>query len=144
MIYQTRDFGEIEIDSNQIIDFRQPIFGFDGYCKYAVLHDSEMDAGIAWLQSVEEPDLCFVLVSSGSAPIPYKPNLPGDIADIIGEGDYECWLIAVIHDDIEKSTINLKSPVVINWKTGLAAQVIVDGGYSVRQPLIMEEAADSC
>ena len=143
MIYQTRDFGEIQIEENQMIDFRQPIFGFDGYSKYAVLHDSEMDAGIAWLQSLEEPDLCFVLVSSVCSPVAYSPSLPPELGEVIGPGDYECWLIAVIHDDIDKSTINLKSPVIINWKTGLAAQVILEGSYSVRQPLI-EEAADAC
>jgi len=143
MIYQTRDFGEIEIEENQMIDFRQPIYGFDEYSKYAVLHDSEMDSGIAWLQSLEEPGLCFVLVSSKSSPIPYEPVLPGDLGEVIGEGEYECWLIAVIHDEIEKSTLNLKSPLVINWKTGQGAQIILEGSYPVRQPLI-EEAADAC
>ena len=57
MKYLTRDFGEIEIDAGQMLRFRQPLFGFDEYRDYAMLHDPEIGSDIAWLQSLEEPDL---------------------------------------------------------------------------------------
>ena len=143
MKYFTRDFGEIDIESGQILSFRQPIFGFDEYRSYAVLHDPDMGEEVAWLQSLEEPDLCFVIISARVVAHTYNPPLPDKLDEMIGEGEYELWLIAVIHDDWAKSTINLKSPVYINWKTGLGAQVILEGDFPVRRPL-MEEAEGQC
>jgi flagellar assembly factor FliW len=49
----------------------------------------------------------------------------------------------VIQEDIMKSTVNLKSPVAVNWGTGFGAQVILEGDYPVRYPL-MEEAQGIC
>lgn len=143
MRYQTRDFGEVEIDSGQILHFCQPVYGFDDYISYAVLHDPEVGAEVAWLQSLDEPDLCFVLVSPQAVPAAYRPQFPEGLPNLLGEGELEYWLIAVIQEDIMKSTVNLKSPVVVNWGTGFGAQVILEGDYPVRYPL-MEEAQGLC
>ncbi|MCL1848381.1 MAG: flagellar assembly protein FliW [Clostridiales bacterium] len=143
MLYQTRDFGEIDIVQEQIIHFAQPVFGFDQYAQYAVLHDPDVGMEVSWLQSLEEPDLCFVLVSPDVAAASYSPQFPEGLSEMIGEGDYECWLIAVIQEDFTKSTINMKSPIIINWKSGTGAQVILEGDYPVRRPL-MEEAQGVC
>lgn len=136
MRYLTRDFGEIEIEGEQIINFSQPIFGFDTYLQYAILHDPDVGMDVSWLQSLDESDLCFVLVSPDAVSQDYRPQFPTGLHEMIGEGEYEFWLIAVIQEDFTKSTVNLKSPVVVNWKTGLGAQVILDGDYPVRRPLI--------
>jgi flagellar assembly factor FliW len=143
MRYQTRDFGEIEVEAGQMLNFQQPIFGFDDYRQYAVLHDPDAGEDIAWLQSLEEPDLCFVLVNARVISTLYEPDLPVGLDKMIGEGEFECWLIAVIREEFDKSTINLKSPVLINWKSGFGAQVILEGNYPVRHPLI-GEAEGTC
>ena len=143
MKFLTRDFGEIDIEASQMLDFQQPIFGFDMYTSYAVLHDPEIGDDVAWLQSLEEPDLCFVLINPNVVAASYLPRFPAGIHDVVGEGEYEHWLIAVVQEDFTKSTINLKSPVVINWKTGCGAQVILEGDYPVRYPLV-EEVPGSC
>ena len=139
----TRDFGEVEVETNQIVNFRQPIFGFEDFQQYAVLHDPDAGDEIAWLQSLEEPGLCFILVSARVIGTDYQPQLPVGLDKLIGEGEAECWLIAVIRDELVKSTINLKSPVYINIKTGFGAQILLDGDYPVRYPF-MGEAAETC
>jgi flagellar assembly factor FliW len=126
-----------------MLNFRQPIFGFDDYQTYALLHDPDMGEEIAWLQSLDDPALCFVIVNPNAVRPDYRPQYPSGMDQLVGEGDCECWLIAVIRDEVAQSTINMKSPVVINWKTGFAAQVMLDGDYPVRQPLL-EEAEGTC
>ena len=37
----TRDFGEIEINEEDIITFTQPVIGFDDYKKFVILHDED-------------------------------------------------------------------------------------------------------
>ncbi|MEL7623604.1 MAG: flagellar assembly protein FliW [Clostridiales bacterium] len=143
MKYQTRDFGEIEIDVKQILTFNQPIYGFEDNGKYAFLQDPQVGKEIAWLQSLEESELCFILVAIRSVVPMYRPELPRDAEKLLGKGEYDYWAIAVIKDDFTKSTVNLKSPIIINWQTGFGAQMILEGDYPVRHPL-MEEAKGSC
>jgi flagellar assembly factor FliW len=142
MKYQTRDFGETEIDVKQILTFNQPIYGFVDQ-KYAFLQDPGVGTEIAWLQSLDQPSLCFILVDIRAVFPQYRPDLPREATELLGRGKYDYWGIAVIKEDFTKSTVNLKSPVLINWDTGFGAQMILEEDYPVRQPL-MEEAQGTC
>ena len=54
MNIETRDFGIVEIKDNNIITFKQPIYGFEEYTQYVLVTDSNMGNGICWLQSIEQ------------------------------------------------------------------------------------------
>ena len=53
----------------------------------------------------------------------------------VPKDDLDCWVIAVIGDTFRESTVNLKSPIIINHKTNLGMQVILDQDYPIRQPI---------
>lgn len=142
MKYKTRDFGEVEIDDAKIVHFAQPIFGFDEYRKYFFLYDEDIGEQFTFLQSAEEPGLCFILFDPSARMPDYAPRLPENIEQILGEGEYECWSVAVIREDFKRSTINLKSPILVNLLTRQAAQIILEQDYPVRCPLLQE--ADAC
>ena len=59
----TRDFGEIEINEEDIITFTQPVIGFDDYKKFVILHDEDTPKQIAWIQSVEEQAYALLLLT---------------------------------------------------------------------------------
>jgi flagellar assembly factor FliW len=139
MIYKTRDFGEREIPDSKVIIFKQPIFGFDDYKRYTLIFDEEIGEQIVWLQSLEEPGLCFLLFNPLQFETFYKPELTEENEKLLGTGEYACWTVLSLKDDFETSTVNLKSPVIINSTTGVAAQVILEQDYPVRYP-IMEGA----
>ena len=139
MEYITRDFGKVEIADKDVLTFSQPVFGFDECCKYALLSDTEVGNGIAWLQSLEHPAICFILFDPSHLSAFYTPHLPDNIDSMVGEGELECWTIGVVPDNIEKATVNLKSPIIINKKTQRAAQIILDQDYPVRYPLMKGE-----
>ena len=139
MIYKTRDFGEREIPDSKVIIFKQPIFGFDDYKRYTLIFDEEIGDQIVWLQSLEEPGLCFLLFNPSQFEDFYKPEITEENEKLLGTGDYVCWTVLSLKEDFEASTVNLKSPVIINSTTGVAAQVILEQDYPVRHP-IMEGA----
>ena len=60
---------------------------------------------------------------------------PPDIRRQLGEGECESWLITVIPEDLRRSTVNLKSPVIVNPSSMVAAQVILDEDLPIRFPL---------
>ena len=139
MLIQTRDFGEMEIDEKDIITFVEPIFGFEDYRKYVLMEHEELNPHFVWLQSTEEPMVCFVLANPRELVPDYEVRLPEDTAVALGEGGTLYFVLTVIRDPYYDSTVNLKSPVVINTQTGRAMQVILEEAYPIRQPLVQKE-----
>ena len=136
MLIKTRDFGEIEVSEESIFHFTQPIFGFEEYTKYAILQDVEIGDHIAWLQSLQNSELCFILIDPSGLSDIFNPVLPQGSVRLLGEGDCFCWVIAVITENLSESTVNLKSPIFMNAETRLAAQIMLDADYPVRHPIM--------
>ena len=139
MIYKTRDFGEREIPESKVIVFKQPIFGFDDYTRYTLIYDEEIGEQIVWLQSLDEPELCFLLFNPSQFESFYKPEITDEDEKLLGTGEYVCWSILSLKEDFEASTVNLKSPVIINSTTGVAAQIILEQDFPVRHPIMEGE-----
>ena len=142
MKIKTKFFGEIDIDEDQIILFPFGIYGFEDYNRFVILHDEEDGGGIfRWLQCADEEGLCFTVMNPNIILGEYSPKLPentlkklgvnenGDSVDSEDSEDSEDLIylvITVLYEEIEKSTVNLLSPIVINSKNKVAAQVILE------------------
>lgn len=133
----TRDFGEITICEQDIIEFVQPPFGFEDYKKYTLIYDQEIGTNIVWLQSIEQPHVCFILFDPSSLEF-YSPQFSQDVLAKLGDGELICWVIGVIPERFQDTTVNLKSPILINTDQNLGAQVILEQEYSVRYPFWKE------
>lgn len=140
MTITTRDFGQMELDEGQLLDFRSPIFGFDNLRRYALLSDEETGAGLMWLQSVEQPDTCFILLDPEEIGLDYKPEIPADAKELLALTSVPAIrLIAVVPAEFRQTTVNLKSPILINTEKKWAAQVILDEDYPIRMALFGAE-----
>lgn len=131
----TRDFGEVDVTENDIIRFEQKIFGFEEYSDYIILYDDDFNGEYAWLQSAEEPGLCFIIANSSLTVDNYSPDCKNEAEKIIGEGNYEYWLMMVVRENLKESTVNLKSPIVINADNHKAMQIILEENYPLRYQL---------
>lgn len=135
MKYQTRDFGEIDVAPENMVEFRQPLYGYEGFHKFTLLYDEAVGEQISWLQSLEDPGLCFIVMDPHAAVPNYAPRLPADIDRLVGAGELHCFVTAAVHDDPAQTTLNLKSPIILNVETRLAAQIILEQAYPLRFPL---------
>ena len=137
MEIMTRDFGPMNIDENSILKFALPILGFEAYRDFVILYDYEIGDEIAWLQSIENSDICFVMIEPTRFIPSYAPELPADILKKLDVSADEAALrcLMVVRNGIEDATINLKSPLIINPAKKLAGQVILDEDYPVRATL---------
>ena len=135
---ETRDFGIIDVEEENIITFKQPVFGFEDYTQFVLVTDSNKGNGICWLQSIEQKGICFIMLNPLEICPDYAPAVMQDVLftlQAVPKDDLDCWVIAVIGDTFRESTVNLKSPIIINHKTNLGMQVILDQDYSIRQPI---------
>jgi flagellar assembly factor FliW len=139
MDIKTRDFGDLSIDSEALVHFRMTIYGFEEYSDFALLSDPDIGESIVWLQSVQAPNLCFILVDPKIAAENYEPKLNEETRKTLkakGICEPAFWAIAVIPQEFSNSTVNLKSPVLIDLGNKSAAQIILDEDYPIRAPLM--------
>lgn len=143
MKIETRDFGIIDCEEKDIIIFKQPVFGFEDYTQYVMVFDSNMGNGICWLQSIEQKEICFILMNPLEIDPDYAPAVMQDVLftlQAVPEDDLDCWVITVIGERFQDSTVNLKSPILINHKTNFAMQVILEQDYPIRKSIFDRES----
>lgn len=138
MRIETRDFGELEIDEQDIIRLKSPIYGFEDLMEFVVLYEEE-NSHIVWLQSVEDSQICFVMVDPAVVDKNYKFELPREARRLLGDDEgLLVWLIVVVAPDFKDSTVNLKSPVIINPARHCGLQAMLEEDYPIRYPLMGE------
>ncbi len=137
MEIMTRDFGAMQIDENSILSFAMPILGFEEYRDFVILYDGDVGDEVAWLQSVDNSEVCFVIIDPTRFIPTYTPKLPEEILKKLELSAENAALrcLMVVRNGIEDATINLKSPIVINPEKKAAGQVVLDEDYPVRAAL---------
>ncbi len=138
---QTSRFGEIEIDENRVIDFQEGILGFPRQKAYIIVENSK-DSPFFWLQSMEVPELAFVLTNPFSFKKDYLQSLSSEELSLFKEDEENRFvvfsIVTVPAGHPEKATTNLLGPLVIDTKTRSGKQVILpNSGYSHRHPLFV-------
>ena len=133
MICNTRDFGQVDYSAEDIVTFCQPIFGFEEYRSFLLIFDEDgVGKHMAWLQSIDNPSVCFILIDPTPFSGFFSPTLPAGIEDDLGDGEYVCWVVCTFRGQWSDSTVNLKSPILINTQARRAAQIILEQDYPVR------------
>jgi flagellar assembly factor FliW len=136
----TRHFGNVEIDENKIMIFKEGIFGFEDQKEFIVLYDGEEDDNpFAWLQAIKDKDICLPMVNPMAWYPSYSPDVDDEKLASIGDLDetaLDVYTIVVIPDDIKDMTTNLRAPIIFNKETRNGIQVIVkDDEYDIKHNL---------
>ena len=139
MQINSRLFGEIDVEDDKVIDFKNGIIGFEEHHKYALIFDAEKESSksIMWLQSMEEPELAFPVADPTHICSGYNPVVEDELLESIGgidkPEDVFVLVVLTVPSDLTKMTANLKAPLVINTDTRKGCQIIVNNEeYQVR------------
>lgn len=135
----TKLFAEIEVDESKIITFVNGIVGFPELKDFLLIHDSEKESSISWLQSIQEPAFAMPVINPLVIVPDYNPEIEDELIKPIGISGPEEMLVLVtitVPAEIEKMSINLRAPIIISGETRKACQVIADGEqYAVKYPI---------
>ena len=138
MQINSRLFGEIDVEDDKVIDFKNGIIGFEEHHKYALIFDAEKESSksIMWLQSMEEPELAFPVADPTHICSGYNPVVEDELLESIGgidkPEDVFVLVVLTVPSDLTKMTANLKAPLVINTDTRKGCQVIVEDDYPIK------------
>lgn len=141
MIIKTRDFGEEEISEEVIIDFPNGVYAFEDDHRFVLLSPCGEDKYPMWLQSVDNPELCFIVFDPREFVPDYSVELDKETKALLETDSAQLDLLcmAVVPDEYINTTINLKSPIVINSAAKKGVQVIAAENYPLKFPAFKKE-----
>ena len=142
MTVKTRDFGEQEIAEDNILNFPNGVYAFEDQHRFVMLSPLGHDVFPAWLQSLDNESLCFIVFDPAQLVNGYSVTADAESAALIEkskETSIRYLSLAVVPDEYQNTTINLKSPIMINADKMLAAQVIAAEDYPIKFPVFKKE-----
>ncbi|TBV79173.1 MAG: hypothetical protein EYX74_07410 [Desulfobulbaceae bacterium] len=136
---KTSRFGEIAVDPDKVISMSSALPGFPEARRF-VLRQHDHKSPFMWLQSLDNPDLAFIVIQAGQLVADYQPQLPlagiRELGASVGSELEILLILAIPHGKPQEMTANLLGPMVINWATRMAKQVLLDPQkYDARWPV---------
>ena len=94
------------------------------------------------LQSVDEPEVGFIVISPFEVENNYEINLNNEVINTLKikeANNVLLYSLVTLNSKIEDITVNLKAPIVININNKKAQQFIIDKEkYKIKHPLVKE------
>ncbi|MBI5557531.1 MAG: flagellar assembly protein FliW [Deltaproteobacteria bacterium] len=129
IMVQTSRFGEISVDEKRIIRMLSPLLGFPESKRF-ILKSHSKKSPLMWLQSLDNPDLAFVVIPATLLNMDYQPEIPRQSLKelmITSDSDKDILLILTIpKENPLEMTANFLGPIVLNSQRKLAVQVVLD------------------
>ena len=128
MQLQTRNFGEITVNECDVFVFPSGLPVVVEMKKFTLLGKQDTGAVFFWLQSIDEPNLSFVVTD----PYAIHPEYFVDVDDsetqelqISDAEDLLTLAIVTVPENVKNTTVNLKAPVLINLHNNKGKQIIM-------------------
>ena len=97
-----------------------------------------------WLQCIDSLRPCFIVFDPEIFCKDYKVELSGSERTMLKlkeDSTVRVLCIANVPEDFRETTVNMKSPIVINEDEKTAMQVILSENYPYRQPIYKKHGA---
>ena len=128
MLIETERFGPFELKDSKVIDFPLGLPGFEELHKFIILEISETKP-VYWLQSTENKYIALPMIIPFEIIEDYFIEIrETEMKELHVESKNDLLImnVVVIPQDIQKMTVNLAAPVIINAKVGIGKQIIID------------------
>lgn len=139
--------GEIEFNQEDIIQFPDGIYGFPESRTFIMLGEMTPEFPFVWLQSTTEEEVTFILTNPFLFVEAYDFELSKEFTDqmkIDTVKQVDVYSTVIVKEAIEESTLNLKSPIIINKTEKIARQVILNEDYPYKHLLFKKSVGEPC
>ena len=137
MEIETTRFGQLNVDDERIMTFPRGLLGFPNHTRFALIQTGEENY-FFWLQSVDEPNLAFVVTDPSIFFKDYEVPVREETFADLELADMSTAQVFVICNKVDEwLTGNLLGPIVVNTTNRLAQQVVLtEKRWTTRQPLL--------
>jgi flagellar assembly factor FliW len=146
MKINTSRFGAIEVPQEQLIAIPEGILGFpDDHQFFLLEHDSE-GTPFKWLQSVNRPDLAFIVMDPLLLMDNYVVDVDDETAALFGAAkiDDQFALMSIVNVPRENPiamTLNVRAPIAVHLERRLGRQIVLSNeDYPIRLRIFPDPA----
>jgi len=137
MEIQTSRFGRMTVDDERVMTFPRGLLGFPNHSRFALIQTGQENY-FFWLQSVDDPNLAFVVTDPTiffkDYEVPVREETTTEL-QLTDPNFVQCFVIC--NKVGEWLTGNLLGPIVVNAQNRLATQVVLtEKKWTTRQPLL--------
>jgi flagellar assembly factor FliW len=133
----TQQFGELEIQDEQIIRFPDGIIGFESHKKFVIINDEDYEP-FRWLISLDNKEFGFPVLNPFLLIEDYEKEFPPRVAKQLNSEKtvMDVFCVVTLKGEQEKVTVNLKGPVIIDYEKKEGKQLILTNDeLSVSYPI---------
>ncbi|HZL34289.1 MAG TPA: flagellar assembly protein FliW [Tepidisphaeraceae bacterium] len=133
----TSRFGKMSVEEDRIMTFPTGLLGFPDHTRYALIQ-SGTENYFLWLQSIDDPNLAFVVTDPAIFFKDYDVPVREETQTELRLADPSLAQVFVICNKVgDWLTGNLLGPLLVNSDNKLGQQVVLtDKKYTTRQPLL--------
>src|SRR5581483_1233502 len=144
---ETKYFRRISYETEALVEFPKGLPGFEQRRRFLALQFEDSHP-LVFLQSVEDPGLCFITLPILAIDPQYQLQIDNEDRDLVGLplgrplriGD-DVLCLAVVSIRESGPTANLLGPLVVNLRNRKAVQAVdAESGYSHQHALVPQEA----
>lgn len=143
MKLNTKYHDVLNYEEKDVIYFKKGIPGFENLKKFLVFPVEDNDI-FSVFQSIEDADIGIIVISPFDVKKDYEVKLEEDLIKRLKIKNEEEVLImntVTLSSHMDKITVNLKAPIIINIKERFGEQIILDNeNYKIKHPIFKEEA----
>lgn len=134
MNISTTRFGNVDIETDDVLMFESGLIGFSEAKQWVILADTENPA-VAWLQSLHDPGLALAVVSPRRFIPNYQVRLtPTELEPICLTDVDQAFVLCVVSRNDNRLTMNLRAPVIINLDQKIGAQIMTSDDQPLQYP----------
>jgi flagellar assembly factor FliW len=135
MNISTTKFGSISIEEADVLTFVDGLIGMEDCQRWVLLGDSE-NAALAWLQSLERPEVALGVVSPRRFVPDYQVRVAKrEIAPLGLESPNDAQVLVIISNVGGALALNLKAPLVIHLAERVGRQIVARDDHAVQHRL---------
>ncbi len=121
-------FGDLEVRADRVLHFPQGLIGFPKARSFVIL-DHRPGSPFKWMLCLEQPDVAFAVVEPGHFVPGYRAPLDLAARTLDADpADVALFVIVTIPPDPMAMTVNLMAPVVVDVRTRVSRQLVLEDG----------------
>lgn len=142
-VHSTR-FGSFAVPEHHIIRFPDGLIGFSEYHRFVIMEHAT-SSPLRWMLCLDEPELAFAIADPRDFFRDYDihgyVNGHEAAGGIPPEDQAVLAIVTIPRDRPSAMSANLMAPIVVNVRSRVGRQIILDEGlFSTRHPLLPQPA----
>jgi flagellar assembly factor FliW len=124
--FETTRFGSLEVEQDRLVNFPEGLIGLPELKKFILI--DHKDTPLKWLQSVDDPDMAFIVGSPSLLVAEYSLQLEDAVRKYLQlDNEEDLVPLVIMRVQGEDVIANFQGPILINAENMRGVQLVVEG-----------------